>query len=114
MCRPEPRKRGPKKDAESALRQKSAWKRKSEEIRRKAGFVCEYCATRGRWEVGLLEVHHITKLKDEPGALLENENLICLCVTCHKQADAGEIPAETLREIARRRESGAATLYPPG
>ena len=35
---------------------------------------------------------------------LEKTNLILLCVPCHKMADDHDIPAETLREIARDNE----------
>ena len=50
-----------------------------------------------------LEVHHITKLSDDPSGLLDDDNLIALCVKHHKQADYGEVEADYLRELVKER-----------
>ena len=81
------------------------WHKKSREIRERAHNLCEACKDKGRYVYEGLEVHHIEKVRDNPERLLDNLNLVCLCVTCHKQADRGEIPAEYLKELARKRES---------
>lgn len=89
---------------EGELRHTSAWQKKSLEIREKAQYLCEVCRDRGIFNYNLLEVHHITKLRDNAQGLLVNDNLICLCVAHHKQADAGMLDADYLRELARKRE----------
>ena len=90
---------------ERALRSKFAWTKKSQEIREKANNLCEVCRDKGIYIYDNLEVHHITKVKDDESLLLDNWNLICLCQECHKQADKGEINKEYLLELAERRES---------
>ena len=86
------------------MRSSGAWKRKSEEIREKAHFLCEVCKDGGVYNYKDIEVHHIIKLRDDGDGLLENPNLVCLCQVHHKQADAGQIDPDYLRELARRRE----------
>ena len=101
MCK---RTRSKAKDKESELRNCSDWHKKSLEIRAAAGWLCEYCKAQGRYDVrDRLEVHHITKLSDDPNGLLDDSNLICLCLPHHKKADAGELDADELRAIAQRR-----------
>ena len=56
-----------------------------------------------------LETHHIIKLRIRPDLLLEDENLVALCETCHWKADHGQIGADYLRELAKRRDE-----TPPG
>jgi len=94
---------------ERKLRSTYAWAKKSEEIRAKAQFLCEVCRQQGIYNYKGLEVHHITKLRDNPQGLLDDDNLICLCIEHHKQADAGEIDKAYLSELALMRENGAET-----
>ena len=89
---------------ERKLRRKNAWKEKSLEIRERADNLCEVCRDNGRYIYQGLQVHHIHKVKDEPERYLDNENLICLCETCHKKADKGEIDIDYLESLARKRE----------
>ena len=89
---------------ERKQRSSGAWRRKSEEIRERANHLCEVCRDRGAYTYRDLEVHHIVKLKDNSDGLLDNLNLICLCAPHHKEADAGKIDADYLRELARKRE----------
>ncbi len=65
--------------------------------------LCEVCKAQGVYNYNDLEVHHIEKLKDNPDGLLNDDNLICLCVYHHKQADAGELNADYLRELVKER-----------
>jgi hypothetical protein len=67
--------------------------------------LCAICLEEGRYNYDNLEVHHITKLKDDADGLLDNYNLICLCKQHHELADAGKIDAEHLRELAKTREN---------
>lgn len=90
---------------ERKLRSKNAWREKSEDIRESANYLCEVCRDKGRFIYNGLEVHHIHKIKDNPERYLDNLNLICLCQSCHKQADRGEIDIEYLEMLAARREN---------
>ena len=89
---------------ERKLRSKYAWAKKSKEIREKANGLCEVCKDKGIYTYKGLEVHHITKLRDDNSKLLDNYNLICLCVDHHKMADNGELDANYLKKLAKARE----------
>ena len=89
---------------ERKLRRLNAWTKKSLEIRERANYLCEVCKTKGVYTYDGLEVHHIHKVKNNPELLLDNYNLITLCVECHKQADKGKLSTEYLEELARIRE----------
>lgn len=89
---------------EQTLRNKHKWRVKSEEVRERSFHLCEVCIDRGDLSIKPVEVHHISKLRDEPGKLLDDSNLITLCVEHHKQADRGEIKADYLRELAKKRD----------
>lgn len=91
---------------EMKLRNTYKWRKKREEIKQESKYLCAVCEQEGRYTYENIEVHHITKLKDDAKGLLDNYNLIPLCVTHHKLADEGKIDAEYLRELARRREEG--------
>ena len=86
------------------LRQSYAWEKKSKEIKQSAQGLCEVCRAHGQYTYTGLEAHHIVKLKDNPDGLLDNYNLVCLCVEHHKQADAGQISTDYLRQLAKERE----------
>ena len=89
---------------EMKLRNTYKWRKKREEVKKASNYLCAVCKEQGKYVYNDIEVHHITKLKDEPQKLLDNYNLIPLCVTHHKMADEGKIDADYLRELARRRE----------
>lgn len=88
-----------------------AWTTKARQIKDDANGLCEVCKALGVYTYNNLEVHHIVKLKDNPEGLLDDNNLICLCVEHHKQADAGEISAEYLRGLVERRINEKASKY---
>ncbi len=87
------------------LRSTSRWQTKREEIKDASKWLCAICLEEGVYNYNDLEVHHITKLKDDAEGLLDNYNLICLCKHHHELADAGKIDAEHLRELAKNREN---------
>ena len=89
---------------ERKLRNTAAWANKSQEIRAAAQYLCEVCRERGIYNYQDLEVHHITKLRNNHAGLLDNNNLVCLCAKHHRQADKGQIDAEYLRQLAEKRE----------
>ena len=88
---------------ERKLRSTYMWTKKAKQIKADAMGLCEVCRAQGLYTYDGLEVHHITKLKDEPSGLLEDDNLITLCVYHHKQADDGELDADYLRELVKER-----------
>ena len=89
---------------ERKLRNLHVWHKKAEEIKEKAGYLCEVCKAEGIYKYSDLEVHHITKLRDNKEGLLDNNNLVCLCVEHHKKADKGKIDVGYLRELSKKRE----------
>ena len=92
-----------KKTDEEKLRSTWAWTKKAKQIKEDANGLCEVCRAQGVYTYDNLEVHHITKIREDTNGLLDDDNLICLCVRHHKEADEGEIDAEYLRELARKR-----------
>ena len=88
---------------ERKLRRTNAWKEKSLQIREQADNLCEVCRDKGRFIYNNLEVHHIHKIKDAPERYLDDENLICLCGSCHKDADKGLLKIDYLERLAQRR-----------
>jgi hypothetical protein len=95
---------------ERKLRKTYAWQMKSVQVRERAAHLCEVCRDNGRYTYNGLEVHHIIKLKDAPDRLLDDSNLICLCVEHHKQADAGMLSQDYLFHLVEVREQGTAPL----
>lgn len=96
---------------EQALRNKHAWRKKSESIREQSFYICAICAKNGDFSYKDVEVHHIRKLRDNPELLLDDSNLITLCIEHHKAADAGEIKEELLLELARKRNEENGGLF---
>lgn len=91
-----------KKDYDK-LRSTYAWTQKAKQVKEDANNLCEVCKAKGIYTYNDLEVHHIVKIKDNKEGLLDDTNLICLCVDHHKEADAGSIKADYLRALAKKR-----------
>lgn len=91
---------------ESKLRSKHAWQVKREAIKKRSFNLCAVCRAQGIYNYDSIEVHHITKIKDNPSAYLDDDNLIALCTFHHKQADNGEISEDYLRELVKLRDEG--------
>ena len=91
------------KVAEDRLRSRYAWTKKSKQIREDAGNLCEVCRDQGRATYDGLEVHHIEKLRENVDGLLDDNNLICLCVRHHKEADNGELEKDYLKKLVKKR-----------
>lgn len=95
----------PTKTSADRLRYTSRWQRKRAQIKSDAHYMCEVCAAEGHITTRHLEVHHIVKLNDNPDLLTDDTNLICLCVPHHKQADAGEIESDYMRQLVVKRQN---------
>lgn len=89
---------------ESKLRNTYSWHTKAEQIKADSNYLCSVCLDNKIYNYNNLEVHHITKIKEDSSLLLDGYNLICLCNKCHKLADAEMIDKEYLLELARKRE----------
>ena len=108
-CPTKPARHYNKTDADK-LRNTYRWQRKREQIRQDAHYMCEACKAEGIITTKGLEVHHIVKLNRAPNLLTDDDNLICLCVPHHKQADNGEIDPTYLKQLAQKRRKAS----PPG
>ena len=91
---------------EDKLRNTSQWHKKSLSIRERQNFICAVCYDLKQYPYGFAEeVHHIEKLKDRPDLLLEDSNLIGLCIPHHKLADSGMIDRGYLKKLAVSRDN---------
>lgn len=88
-----------KRTEEDKFRQTREWTNKSTEIKELHNYLCAVCKDNGIYTYNGLETHHIEKLNDRYDLRLDNENLIPLCITHHKQADKGEIDKEYLKDL---------------
>lgn len=103
ICKPLTKRKYENTD-ENKLRSRYSWKKKRANIRERANYLCEVCRALGDYSPKDIEIHHITKLRRDPNGLLEDNNLIALCIEHHKQADRGEIDADYLRRLADERD----------
>ena len=87
------------------MRSSYAWRKKAEQIKERANYLCEVCRDQGIFTYDHLEAHHIEKIREEKDKYLDDANLVCLCVSCHKRADAGELSKEYLQMLAGRRDA---------
>lgn len=79
------------------------WRTKRNDIVDRDNSLCMVCRENKIYNYDGLEVHHIVSLEEDYDLRLDDENLITLCVTHHKQADAKEIDKEYLRGILESR-----------
>ena len=89
---------------EQALRSKYKWTKKSRDIRERSYHLCAICKALGDYTPKEVEVHHIIKIRDDSNLLLEDSNLITLCIEHHKKADRGEYDIDDLRRLAKLRD----------
>jgi 5-methylcytosine-specific restriction endonuclease McrA len=68
-------------------------------------FLCQVCLRNGIYNCEDIEVHHAIKIDDDKEFAFEPSNLITLCREHHRQADEGEIPFETIKEIIAEQEA---------
>ena len=91
-------------DETRKLRNNYKWHTKAKEIKEQSKFLCAMCFEEGIYNYNDLEVHHIEKIRDNKGKLLDNDNLICLCRRHHILADNGTISKEHLYELVKKGE----------
>lgn len=88
---------------EDRLRDQRRWKAKANQIKRDDLNLCAVCRDKDIYTYDTLEVHHIIKIRIAPEKWLDDDNLITLCRYHHRQADDGEIEADYLRELTKKR-----------
>ena len=96
---------------ERKLRNTYKWQKKSRQIRDESNYLCDVCRDKGIYNYNNIEVHHITKLKDDPNSLLDDDNLICLCQEHHKQADNGKLNINYLRKLVHDKQKRVTPRY---
>ena len=97
------RKSYPVRDSEAdKLRAKNIWHEKSKAVRSHYLF-CLVCYDQYKcFNYDHLQVHHIVPLKDDPSRLLDDDNLIPLCGSCHNKAEKKEFSSEYLLNLVAR------------
>lgn len=73
------------------------WKALRFMARRRDGFRCVTCGTRGR-----IEVDHIKPIRTHPELALDLGNLQCLCPGCHSRKTREEVGLRNGREDPKR------------
>lgn len=96
-------------EKENKFRWSRAWKKKTEEIKIRDNYLCQICIrelydTQVKYNPYQLSVHHISKLKDDYGSRLDDDNLVTLCSRHHDMADRGCVPSSLLRNIAKEQQ----------
>ena len=99
--------RGRGKTRTDAARFRSHWKwrKMSERVRERDKHLCQIClldeyGTFMQYNSKSLEVNHILPAENYESLRLEPTNLITLCTTHHKLADAGKIPTWVQQQLA--------------
>lgn len=105
--RPRPRYASRHAGEAGALRSTAAWQRTREAVRELDGGMCVACRAQGLVSIEGLSVHHVVPIAQDAGLALDEGNLVTLCAKHHRQAEAGRISPDELREMMRRfRRSG--------
>ena len=97
-CKPKRIKKG--NTTAEQVRNSYRWRKTREAINDRDGNVCRWCLKMGKVVWGDLETHHIIPIEECKDLAYEDNNLITLCVRCHKLADQkmisrGELEALT-------------------
>lgn len=89
------------------------WQRKRAQINERDHYLCQWCLRLHVITYEGIEVHHIDSLEERYDLRLEDENLIDLCTGDHKKAEAGLIPKDELRKIAKANTTPLPSKPPP-
>lgn len=76
----------------------------SEGIKEESKHLCAVCLDTGIYTCTNLEVHHVTKLRDDTSLLLNSDNLICLCRYHHLMDDKGYIKKDYLYNLNKQKK----------
>lgn len=70
-----------KRPVENRVKEK-LYKEFRETILKRDNYTCQKCGAKNR-----LQVHHIKSRKEYPELIMDADNCITLCITCHSQTD---------------------------
>ncbi|MCM1579170.1 MAG: HNH endonuclease [Ruminococcus sp.] len=90
-----------KYDRITRFRSSAAWKKVREQAAERDLHLCRVCLREGRYDTDI-QVHHIISLAADFDKRCDIDNLISLCSYHHEKAEAGDIPADVLRELAAK------------
>lgn len=82
------------------IRHSTRWQRVREQALERDCYLCRLCLEAGYINNNNLEVHHITKIEDNPSIAYELDNLICLCSNHHHEVENDSTKRDYLRELA--------------
>lgn len=86
------------------FRSSYAWQKKSKEIQKRDKYLCQWCLLQSRYTFDNIEVHHIIALASDFTKRMDNNNLISLCASCHKQAEEKQIKICDLKNLVKNKE----------
>lgn len=89
-----------KYDRITKFRSSAAWKKVREQAAERDLHLCRVCLCEGRYDTDI-QVHHIIPLAVDFNKRCDIDNLISLCSYHHEKAEAGDISADYLRELAQ-------------
>lgn len=75
------------------------WRNKRNSVVERDNYLCQVCKDNKKYVYEGLEVHHIVPIEEDYRLRLEEDNLITLCVSCHKEADLNKIKRNYLKEL---------------
>jgi 5-methylcytosine-specific restriction protein A len=110
QCPKKPSRKKFKTSEADKFRNKSIWRKKSWEIRKRDRGLCLICLrnlydTQKQYTYENIEVHHIVSLQEDLSKGLDNYNLITVCAYHHKRCESdGDIPRKIQLEIAKEQE----------
>ena len=68
------------------------WRKKSEKIKRRDGYQCQWCKRYGK-NIPAVVVHHIKEADEYPELAYTDSNLVSLCRACHNKAHPDKVRA---------------------
>lgn len=100
-CGKKPKRKKPANEI-NKFRWSRQWREKRNQIIERDKYLCQMSLREdpSRYVYTNLEVHHIIPIEEDWDKRLDDDNLITLSEEYHEKAERGEIPKETLIEIA--------------
>lgn len=96
----------------TAFRSSTAWRRMRERVANRDLHLCRVCLAEEHYDTDI-QVHHIVPLVIDFGKRLDPDNCISVCNYHHERAEAGDISADYLRELATTSPTDSSGSIPP-
>ena len=106
VCKYKPKKNNRRETTEEdRLRGLNIWKKKRKYINERDNYICQLCIrnlynTTKKINNDIIQVHHITPIKEDKSLWLDDDNLLCLCFYHHREAELNNIDRYELEKIA--------------